>query len=128
MKPKDIKEILNSVKNSSGKNYSSKTETSVSIGGKVFESVRNISVINGVVKVNGKVVSESKEVLHIEVTGTLENLQTDLSVNCEDIAGDLHAGGSVNCDSVKGNINAGGSVNCDTVGGNVSAGGSIVHG
>lgn len=101
----------------------------VKINGKTYSSSGNISVVNGVVYIDdSKVADTPKNVLRIEVTGTLNNLKTDLSVNCEDVQGSVEAGGSVNCDRVGGNVNAGGSVNCDNVGGNVSAGGSIIHG
>lgn len=101
----------------------------VTINGKTYSSSGNISVINNTVYVDGQEVSGTpKDILRIEVTGTLNNLKTDLSVNCEDVQGNVEAGGSVNCDRVGGSINAGGSVNCDNVGGNVTAGGSIIYG
>lgn len=100
----------------------------VTINGKTHSSNGNISVVNGTVIIDGKAVDTAENVLRIEVTGTLNNLTTDLSVNCDDIQGNVEAGGSVNCDNVGGIVQAGGSVNCDNVGGSVQAGGSITHG
>lgn len=88
----------------------------------------NIAVRNNVVIIDGKQVdSGMNSILSIKVEGTLARLETDCSVNCDDIAGDVVAGGSVNCDDVGGNVSAGGSVICERVGGNV-IGGSIRHG
>lgn len=100
----------------------------VTINGKTYSSDGNISVVNGNVVIDGSTVDTAKNVLRIEVTGTLNNLTTDLSVNCDDVQGSVEAGGSVNCDNVGGDVSAGGSVNCDTVRGSVNAGGSVIHG
>lgn len=43
-------------------------------------------------------------------------------VSCNEVMGNVSAGGDVSCDAVEGNVNAGGSVSCDSVEGNVSAG------
>jgi hypothetical protein len=59
------------------------------------------------------------------VSGTIEKLVTDRSVNCNAVSGDVSAGGSVNCDDVGGNVKAGGSVNCDSIGGSLVAGGPV---
>ncbi len=53
------------------------------------------------------------------------NVTAGDSVNCDAVYGDLQAGGEVNCDDVTGNLSAGGDVNCDDVAGNVSAGGNV---
>lgn len=102
---------------------------SVTINGVTYEG-RNVTVSNGIVRIDGQVVSSKPThgILEVKVTGTLHNLESDASVNCEDVAGDVHSGGSVNADNIGGNVNAGGSVNCDNVGGNINAGGSVRHG
>ena len=46
-------------------------------------------------------------------------------MRCENVGGDVKAGGSVNCDGVEGSVTANGSVTCGDVGGNVTAGGSL---
>ena len=104
---------------------------SVTINGITYEG-NNIKVVNNKVWVNGKRVDNAKPgkngILGIEVTGTLHNLETDLSVTCDDVTGTIQAGGSVACDNVGGTIQAGGSVNCDNLGGSVMAGGSVNYG
>lgn len=100
----------------------------VTINGKTY-SGSSVVVINNRVLIDGKEITDKdlpKTILQIEVTGTLQELKTDASVNCDDVTGNVEAGGSVNCDSVGGNVNAGGSVNCDSVGGSVNAGGSVI--
>lgn len=89
----------------------------------------NISVMNNKVYVDGKLIKENddiKDANTICVYGDVGNIETDKSVNCNNVGGDVRAKGSVNCDDVRGNVEAGGSVNCDDVGGHVTAGG-IVH-
>lgn len=100
----------------------------VTINGKTYSSDGNISVVNGNVILDGVTVDTAEQVLKIEVTGTLNNLTTDMSVNCNNVTGNIEAGGSVNCDNVGGSVAAGGSVNADGIKGNVSAGGSVVYG
>jgi hypothetical protein len=102
----------------------------ITVNGKTYQG-NSVSVINGVVIIDGKKVTDKDlpdTILQIEVTGTLGELKTDASVNCDNVKGNVEAGGSVNCDTVGGNVNAGGSVNCDEVGGSVNAGGSVIHG
>lgn len=91
----------------------------------------SVVVGNGRVIIDGKDVTDKnmpKTVLEIHVTGTLASLTTDKSVSCDNINGNVIAGGSVNCDDIKGNVYAKGSVNCDDVGGSVRANGSINRG
>ena len=89
----------------------------------------SISVVKGRVVVDGKEMTDQldlpENVIKIEVVGTLASLETDITVNCEDVSGNVHANGSVNCDDIGGNLTAGGSVNCDDVGGSIVAGGSV---
>lgn len=100
----------------------------VTMNGKTYSSDGNINVINNTVSIDGVKVDVIPGTLHIELTGTLNNLTTDLSVNCDDVHGDVEAGGSVNCDNVGGSVSAGGSVNADNIKGNVNAGGSVIYG
>lgn len=88
----------------------------------------NVSVINGSVYVDGKLVEEglSGEV-KISFEGDLAVLTTDGSAKVYgDVKGDVDAGNSVKCGNVEGSVDAGNSVNCGNVGGNVEAGNSIV--
>lgn len=104
---------------------------SVTINGKTYKG-NNISVVNDKVYIDGKLLDQASPdgqgILHVHVTGTLHNLETDASVVAQNIAGTVQAGGSVNCDNVGGNVQAGGSVSCDDVQGNVMAGGSVNYG
>ena len=103
---------------------------SVTVNGKTYDG-NNVTITNNRVIIDGVDVTNEdmpKAILQIEVKGTLASLNTDASVNCDSVAGDVHAGGSVNCDDIKGNVSAGGSVNADDIGGSVNAGGSVRHG
>lgn len=101
----------------------------VNINGRIYNG-NNISIRDGVVSIDG-VIQKDQDVrgaVEIRVlSGMVARLDTDLSVNCNDV-GVVNAGGSVNCDDVAGNVSAGGSVNCDDVGGSVTAGGSVRKG
>lgn len=61
--------------------------------------------------------------LSFEYSGPALNVYSVFSVACEDVQGDVTAGGYVECDSVEGSVTAGGYVECDSVGQNVVAGG-----
>lgn len=104
---------------------------SVTINGKTYTGTKSISVRNNVVIIDGKKVDHGtveNGILEIHVTGVLEHLETDASVVCNDVHGDVQSGGSVSCDNVGGTVQAGGSVSCDNVGGSIMAGGSVSHG
>ena len=47
------------------------------------------------------------------------------SVTCDDVQGEIRAGGSVTCDCAEGNIHAGGNVTCDEASGDIRAGGNV---
>lgn len=49
-------------------------------------------------------------------------------VECGDVHGDVDAGSHVSCGSVSGDVDAGGSVACGAVGGSIDAGGSVTCG
>lgn len=103
----------------------------VSINGFKFSSIKSVTIKKGKISVDGKEIDPGEiknGTLEIKVTGTLENLETDGSVTCDDVAGDVQAGGSVTCDDVGGNVQCGGSVTCDSVAGSVMAGGMVHNG
>ncbi len=88
----------------------------------------NISIKNNKVFVDGKEIANSDDILKantIFIYGDVKNIETDKSVSCNDVLGNVYAKGSVNCDNIKGNVNSGGSVNCDDVGGSIVAKGSV---
>ncbi len=105
----------------------------------------SLSVINGVVRINGQevttytqpatlIINVTGDVGSIEaagavnVTGRSGDIRADGSVTVGGESGSVNAGGSINAGDVSGNANAGGSIRCGKVGGNVSAGGSVRHG
>ena len=57
--------------------------------------------------------------------GPALNVESQFSVRCDDVNGNVKAGGSVTCDEVGGSINAAGSVTCDDVNGSIRAGGNV---
>ncbi len=88
----------------------------------------NFTIKNNKVFVDGKEIANGDDIQNantIFIYGDVKNIETDKSVNCNDVSGDVYAKGSVNCDNIKGNLSAGGSVNCDDVGGSITAGGSV---
>lgn len=116
------------------------------VNGKTYSgfSSSNISILNGKVYVDGKLItdeSDSKTVKvifegnvgELTVDGDLElhgdagNIKCTGSVTCQDVEGSVSAGGSVNCADVGENVRAGGSVNAHDVDGSVTAGGSVNH-
>jgi hypothetical protein len=99
----------------------------VTISGKTY-SGNNISIINGVVTIDGKIVEDCdlpENVFKIKIEGSVENIFTDKSVECNMVSGNITAGGSVACDSIKGYVESVGSVNCEDIGGDANSGGSI---
>lgn len=98
------------------------------VNGKAYEvgSGKSISVINGVVMVDGKQVGdEVSGVVEIKFEGDLASLKTDANVTCKNVNGGIEAGGNVSCDNVVGTIDAGGNVSCDDVSGDIDAGGNV---
>lgn len=85
-------------------------------------------VLRAVAFVGHKLLEDSskknKECL-ISIEGELLEVQSNYSVNCEDVQGNVNAGDCVNCNDVGGNVNAGDGVNCNDVGKSVNAGDSV---
>ena len=61
----------------------------------------------------------------IESTGNVQNVESYFNVECEDVEGNVTAGGDVECEDVEGNVTAGGDVECEEIEGNVTAGGDV---
>jgi len=57
--------------------------------------------------------------------GPALNIDCALNLQCDDILGDVCAGGNVTCDDVCGSIQAGGNITCDNVEGDAEAGNNI---
>lgn len=103
------------------------------INGKTYNipNGKSISMINGSVYVDGKLLTDAPDlsgVLEIKWDGELASLTTDLSVSCDNVSGDVHAGQHVTCGRVEGSVNANGHVTCGRVVGDVKAGGHVTHG
>lgn len=110
-----------------------RTSTRIKINGREFTlpSGRGVSIRGGRIVVDGEQVDvgacAEPGILEVRIVeGVLGHLDTDASVQCGAVQGDVQAGGSVKCDAVHGDIDAGGSVNCGNVGGDVQCGGSVV--
>lgn len=104
----------------------------ITIDGITYQG-KDINVIDGKVTVDGKLVTTLNETVKtILVKGELASLTTDLNVSCDEVHGDVHAGGNVNVTMVGGNLHGGGTVNVEEVTGNVASWGNVnadtVHG
>ena len=61
----------------------------------------------------------------LEYCGEALNVFSYFDVNCENVSGNVEAGGDVKCGSVGGNVSAGDDVDCGAVGAAVSCGGDV---
>lgn len=99
------------------------------INGQKFEVTgNNVHVQNGIITVDGvTIVSNLSGVVEVKWDGDLANLKCSSSVACNDVIGNVDAGGSVNISGdVAGDVDAGGSVNvAGNVNGSIDAGGSV---
>ena len=120
------------------------TMGTVTVNGKTYVG-NDLQIINGKVLVDGREVDNGLSgVVEVRVLeGTIGQLKTDASVTCQnvtgnidaggsvtvkgDVGGKVDAGGSVNCGDVGQSVDAGVSVNCGAVQGNVDAGGSVIR-
>ena len=66
-----------------------------------------------------------QENITLEYDGPALNIDCAVNLTCNEVCGNVQAGGDVTCDTVNGSVDAGGSVACDEVMGNVSAGGDV---
>jgi hypothetical protein len=117
---------------------------SVTINGKTYKGGKSVSVVNGVVIVDGKRVNEVEEGNRVvlQISGSIEKFLCDgdlevegdinaeevvsgQSISCSNIKGSVFSKGSVTSSDIDGRVEAGGSVNCANIGGDVQAGGSV---
>ena len=63
--------------------------------------------------------------IEFQYDGAALQIQSDFSVSCEDVKGDVYAKGDVDCGDISGNVHADGDVDCSDVAGNVAAGGDV---
>ena len=66
-----------------------------------------------------------QERITFEYEGPALNIDCAVNLTCNEVCGNVRAGGDVTCDTVNGSVDAGGSVTCDDVMGNVNAGGNV---
>lgn len=105
-------------------------EMATIINGKVYHG-NNVTIRNGTVFIDGRRQDqEVNGVVEVKVTeGDLVNIDTDASVTCMTVKGNVSAGGSVSCRDIGGSVNAGGSVSASgRAGGAINAGGSVMVG
>ena len=87
------------------------------------DGVLRVLLYAGHTRIYGPV--EGADEIHFCYEGPALNIESAVSVYCDDVMGNVTAGQSVNCDDVYGSISAQGSVNCDDVKGDIRAGGNV---
>ena len=87
------------------------------------DGVLRVLLYAGHTRVYGPV--EGADEIHFCYEGPALNIESAVSVYCDDVMGNVTAGGSVNCDDVYGSVSAQGSVTCDDVKGDIRAGGNV---
>ena len=87
------------------------------------DGVLRVLLYAGHTRVYGPV--EGADEIHFCYEGPALNIESAVSVYCDDVMGNVTAGGSVNCDDVYGSVSAQGSVTCDDVQGDIRAGGNV---
>lgn len=68
---------------------------------------------------------EKAQKITFEYEGPAVDVISSFSVTCDEVQGNVSAGGDVTCDNVYGNVSAGSDVTCDDVYCNVGAGGDV---
>ena len=87
------------------------------------DGVLRVLLYAGHTRVYGPV--EGADEIHFCYEGPALNIESAVSVYCDDVMGNVTAGHSANCDDVYGSVSAQGSVNCDDVKGDIRAGGNV---
>jgi len=90
----------------------------------------NVSIVNGVITVDGKAVeTKLSGIVKIIWEGPIANVKSDSSIVVNgDVSGNVAAGSHVSCENVNGSVAAGSHINCESIGGNASAGSYINRG
>ena len=100
-----------------------KTEPAPAELGWPDDGVLRVILYAGHTRIHGPM--DAADEIHFCYEGPALNIESAVSIYCDDVMGNVTAGGSVNCDDVYGSISAQGSVNCDDVQGEIRAGGSV---
>jgi len=86
----------------------------------------SITIRNGELIVDGKIITAIKDLSNVTIKGNVNNLSVTGSATVEgNVNGKIDAGGSVTCGDVDGDVDAGGSVTALNVKGDIDAGGSV---
>jgi DNA-binding XRE family transcriptional regulator len=87
------------------------------------DGVLRVLLYAGHTRIYGPV--EGADEIHFCYEGPALNIESAVSVYCDDVMGNVTAGHSVNCDDVYGSVSAQGSVSCDDVKGDIRSGGNV---
>lgn len=66
--------------------------------------------------------------IEISLTGGVNDVNSDFSINCDTIHGNATAGLNVSCNNIGGNAYAGGNLSCDEINGSSVSAGSNIYG
>lgn len=100
----------------------------ISINGiKIAHAINgSITIRNGELIIDGKIIAGIKDLSHVVINGNVNNLNVTGSVEVSgNVTGGVDAGGSVTCGDVEGDVDAGGSVTAKNISGDIDAGGSV---
>ena len=100
----------------------------ITVNGKTITcSGNNVSIIDGQIVVDGKMISESNSRnIKVIIEGNVEKIDCAGTVEVHGNAGNIDCGGSCTIKGdVNGSVDAGGSVTCGNVAGDIDAGGSV---
>jgi len=75
--------------------------------------------------VNGSHIFTSDKCIAINIEGDVHSVDTNGSVHCNDVTGDINTNGSVHCGNVGGDVDTNGSVTCENVEGSIDTNGKV---
>ena len=87
------------------------------------DGVLRVILYAGHTRIHGPM--DAADEIHFCYEGPALNIESAVSIYCDDVMGNVTAGGSVSCDDVYGSVSAQGSVSCDDVKGDIRAGGNV---
>ena len=87
------------------------------------DGVLRVILYAGHTRIHGPM--EAANEIHFCYEGPALNIESAVSIYCDDVMGNVTAGGSISCDDVYGSVSAQGSVSCDDVKGDIRAGGNV---
>ncbi len=107
--------------------------TTMTVNGRTINvpNGKNLTVRNGRVFVDGVEYFGDGDpkpcILEVKITeGTIQEVNVDGSLSCNDIAGSVRIDGSMSCRNVGGNVTIDGSLQCNDIQGSVKADGSVM--